>query len=60
MLPKEAIEEYKKLYKKHYGVILSDAEAIFRANNLVKFYKAVLGSEPLKVTRTTENTIPNQ
>jgi len=60
MLPKEAIEEYKKLYEKRYGVVLSDAEAILRANNLVKFYKAVLGSEPLKVTQTGVNTTPNQ
>lgn len=41
MLPKEAIEEYKKLYAKHFGVVLSDAEASFRANNLVNLYKAV-------------------
>ncbi len=45
MLPKEAIEEYKELYKKRFGVVLSDAEASFRANNLVKLYKAVLGPE---------------
>lgn len=50
MLPKEAIEEYKRLYKKRFGVVLSDAEASFRANNLVKLYKAVLGSESLKIT----------
>ncbi len=52
MLPKEAIEEYKKLYKSRYGVVLSDAEAIFRANNLIKLYKAVLGSESLRTTQT--------
>ena len=54
MLPKEAIEEYKKLYKSHYGVVLSDTEASFRANNLVNFYKATLGSESLKVKKVTE------
>jgi hypothetical protein len=46
MLSKEAIEEYKVLYKKRFGVDLSDAEASFRANNLVNFYRAVLGPEP--------------
>lgn len=51
MLPKEAIEEYKKLYEKRFNAILSDAEASFRANNLVNFYKAVLGSEPLIIGR---------
>jgi hypothetical protein len=46
MLPKEAIEEYKVMYKKRFGVVLSDAEASFRANNLVNLYRAVLGPEP--------------
>ncbi len=41
MLPKEAIEEYKKLYAKNYGVELSDEEATRRANNLVALYSAV-------------------
>jgi hypothetical protein len=45
MLPKEAIDEYKVLYKERYGVDLSDAEASFRANHLVDFYKAVLEPE---------------
>lgn len=44
MLPKEAIEEYKKLYAKNYGVKLSDKEAIRRANNLVALYTAVYGN----------------
>jgi hypothetical protein len=43
MLPKEAIEEFKKLYEAHYGVVLSYAEATFRANNLVNLYKLVYG-----------------
>lgn len=41
MLPKEAIEEFKKLYKERYGIELSDEEASYRANNLVNLYKAV-------------------
>ena len=44
MLPKEAIEEFKKLYEARYGVVLSDAEAAFRANNLVNLYKLVFGN----------------
>ena len=48
MLPKEAVEEYKKLYEERFGVVLSDTEASFRANNLVNLYKAVLGSESNK------------
>lgn len=46
MLPKEAIEEFKKLYEARYRVVLSDAEAAFRANNLVNLYKLVFGDAP--------------
>jgi hypothetical protein len=42
MLPKEAIQDYKRLYKKRFGKELDDAEASRRANNLVAFYRAVL------------------
>ena len=41
MLPKEAIEEFKKLYKERFKVELSDEEAAFRANNLVNLYEVV-------------------
>jgi len=41
MLPKKAIEEFKKIYKKSYGVELSDEEATDKANRLVNLYKAV-------------------
>lgn len=44
MLPKEAIEEFKVLYKKHFGENLSDQEASGRANRLVDLYSAVYGS----------------
>lgn len=43
MLPKEAIEEFKRLYAKNYGIDLSDEEATRRANNLVALYTAVYG-----------------
>ena len=56
MLPKQAIEEYKKLYENRFGVLLSDAEASFRANNLVNLYKAVLGPEHHGATKKVEDT----
>ena len=47
MLPKEAIEEFRKLYLQRYGIQLSDEEAAYRANNLVNLYKIVYGeSDP--------------
>ncbi|MDD5721581.1 MAG: hypothetical protein PHT16_04055 [Candidatus Pacebacteria bacterium] len=39
MLPEKAIKEFKELYKKRYGVELSDQEASYRANNLFNLYK---------------------
>jgi len=44
MLPKEAIEEFKKLYKERFKVELSDEDASFRANNLVNLYEVVHSS----------------
>ncbi|KKR24026.1 MAG: hypothetical protein UT53_C0001G0015 [Candidatus Yanofskybacteria bacterium GW2011_GWD2_39_48] len=41
MLPKEAVEEFKVLYKKHYGQDISDQEASDRANRLVALYSLV-------------------
>ena len=43
MIEDEYITEFKKLYKKRYGVKLSDTEASFRANNLLNLYRTVLG-----------------
>ncbi|MCX6719904.1 MAG: hypothetical protein NTV36_02245 [Candidatus Staskawiczbacteria bacterium] len=55
MLPKEAIEEFKKLYAKNFGVELSDEEASRRANNLVALYEAVYGDDPRLITRSEPN-----
>lgn len=44
MLPKEAIEEFKRIYAKIYKIELSDEEATRRANNLVALYTAVYGN----------------
>lgn len=46
MLSQEAIEEFKELYEKRYGVKLSDEEASLRANNLFKLYKITYMGEP--------------
>jgi len=42
LLPKEAIEEFKQIYRQEFGIDLNDEEAARRANNLVAFYGAVL------------------
>lgn len=45
MLPKEAVEEFRELYYKNYGIKLSDEEATRRANNFVGLYEAVYGDD---------------
>lgn len=55
MLPKQAVNEYKKLFKARYGVELSYAEAERRANNLVAFYRAVL--KPTAVARAEKKKV---
>uniref|UniRef100_A0A7C3SPI8 Uncharacterized protein n=1 Tax=Dictyoglomus turgidum TaxID=513050 RepID=A0A7C3SPI8_9BACT len=41
MLQKEAIEEFKKIYKKEFRKELTDKEASQKAKRLLNFYKAV-------------------
>lgn len=52
MLPQEAIEEYKILYQKRFGIELTDEEAILRANNLLTLYKVVYSEASLGVAET--------
>ena len=56
MLPKEAIEEYKKMYEKRFGIKLSDEEAAIRTNNLIKLYKVVYASS-VAVKRTQDDKV---
>ncbi len=59
MLPKEAITEYKVIYQKLYGVLLSDEEATLRANNLVNLYKTVYGQGIFPIVEEKENEQEN-
>jgi hypothetical protein len=46
MLTREAVEEFKKLYKEHFDTELSDEEAHARARALINLYRAVcIGSK---------------
>jgi len=40
----KAITEFKELYLRRYGVPLSDAEALEKAGQLLRLYKAVYGT----------------
>lgn len=48
MLPDEAIDEFKEIYKKEFGEKLSDEEARRKAENLIKLFDAVY--RPIKKT----------
>ena len=60
MLPKEAIEEFKRLYAKNYGVELSDEEATRRANNLVALYTAVYGDNSGRLENNKYHQSPDR
>lgn len=55
MLPKEAIQEFKKLYVVRFGIELTDEEASRRANNLVSLYKFVYAEPAFGPTKDEPN-----
>lgn len=55
MLPPEALEEFKGLYKKRFGEDLSSEDASRRANNLVNLYKLVY--VPLESSNESEQRV---
>ncbi len=55
----EAIEDFKDLYLRRYGVLLSDAEALEQAGRLLQVYKIVYGNGGTNETgEAHEKTIP--
>lgn len=46
MLPKKAIEEFKRIYRKSYNIELTNEEAADKANRLVQLYRAVYSDSP--------------
>ena len=57
MLLKEAVQEFRAIYKKEFGVMISESEAARRAGKLLELYKAVLS--PSK-TGVSENLNINE
>lgn len=50
----DELEELKKIYFKHYGVILSDDETIALGTRLVNLFKILVKSNPLVDMLATE------
>lgn len=44
MLPKEAIEEFKTIYKQVFKEEISDADALVKANKLLDLYRVIFES----------------
>lgn len=42
MLPKQAIDEFKNIYFKEEGVMLSDSETVALANNMMNLFKMLV------------------
>jgi hypothetical protein len=56
MLSEQAIEEFRAIYRNHYGIELPLSEATKQASNLIRLYKAILN--PLK-NDTSQNAEMN-
>ncbi|MBI4226177.1 hypothetical protein HY612_03635 [Candidatus Roizmanbacteria bacterium] len=54
MLPKKAIDEYKTIYKKVYGEVISDAEALEQGTRLLNLFKAVYRPIPKQDVKKKE------
>ena len=50
MISKQAVEEFKIIYRDQYGKELSDTEATRMANDLIRMYKAVLRPSKNKIS----------
>ena len=42
-ISKESLEKFKKLYQKHYGIILNNTEALDVASRMVNLFKVIYG-----------------
>ena len=45
MLPKQAIDEFKRIYLQEDGIQLSDQEAVALGNNLMGLYKKLVKTD---------------
>ena len=55
MLSKQAIEEFQQIYLVEYGETLAFEEAAVRAENFLRFFKAIV-----KPSKDNDKHIPNK
>ncbi len=58
MLTKQAVEEFREIYRRRYGVSLPEAKASEIAANLLNLYRSVYGEANMK--RNMENEQPER
>lgn len=47
-IPKEKVDEFKDLYRKRFGIDLSDQEALEKGTKLLNFMRIIIQSQPEK------------
>ena len=57
MLTKRAVDEFREIYERQYGVVLSNADATVLATELLNLYRAVYPSPNMK--KDTSNDKPS-
>ena len=48
MLPKEAIDEFKRIYEREFSETLSDTEAVEEANIFISLYRVLSNESAVK------------
>lgn len=59
MIPKEALKEFKELYKKRFQVELSDDEVYRKASKILDLYETIYGQKYKEVSRRRRKEINN-
>lgn len=47
MITREAIQEFKEIWEKHYHQVLADDEALAKANNLLTLFQQIYRQLPI-------------
>ena len=55
MISKKSLREFVEIYKKKYGIELTEKEAEIKANALLRLYKAIFGDPLLDLLKKQNN-----
>ena len=60
MIPKEALKEFKELYRKRFRTKLSDEETYRRASKLLDLYRVVYGQNRETISNNIKYDYPTR